>query len=207
MNKILKNMKLEKVIPCCLVGLLALIIGVVLLLNKYGIIKNMPFGKGVAKEYEGFNNGNGEESVESSCPQVPSCATKTDNVNPSEKLGTNLTFAEVKGQQTVNQVPNDCFPKDQLSPCELLPRDNASKFADINPNGDSSLCEQNFLVADHHVGINTVGQALRNANRQIRSEPPNPQVKVSPWLNTTIGPDLVRRPLEIGENCVNYENN
>ena len=39
MNKMFKNIKLEKVIPCCLVGLLALIIGVMLLLNKYGIIK------------------------------------------------------------------------------------------------------------------------------------------------------------------------
>ena len=27
----------------------------------------------------------------------------------------------------------------------------------------------------------------------------NPQVNVSPWQNTTIGPDLSRRPLEAGE--------
>ena len=46
--------------------------------------------------------------------------------------------------------------------------------------------------------VNTVGQTLRNANRQLRSEPPNPQVKVSPWLQTTIEADTNRRPLEIG---------
>jgi hypothetical protein len=43
-----------------------------------------------------------------------------------------------------------------------------------------------------------VGQTLRNANLQIRSEPPNPQVAVSPWLNSTIEPDINRRPFEIG---------
>ena len=41
-------------------------------------------------------------------------------------------------------------------------------------------------------------QTLRNANMQLRSEPPNPQVKVSPWLQTTIEPDVNRKPMEIG---------
>ena len=44
------------------------------------------------------------------------------------------------------------------------------------------------------------GQSLRNANRQLRSEPANPQVKVSPWLQSTIEPDTDRKPLEIGGN-------
>jgi hypothetical protein len=39
---------------------------------------------------------------------------------------------------------------------------------------------------------------LRNPNLQLRSEPPNPQLKVSPWNQTTIESDLNRRPLEIG---------
>ena len=33
---------------------------------------------------------------------------------------------------------------------------------------------------------------------QVRSEPPNPQVKVSPWQQSTIEPDMGRKPLEIG---------
>ena len=28
--------------------------------------------------------------------------------------------------------------------------------------------------------------------------PPNPQVKVSPWLQSTIEPDTNRKPMEIG---------
>ena len=68
----------------------------------------------------------------------------------------------------------------------------------VVPNGQGNLGDQNFLNAGHHVGINTVGQSLRNANLQLRSEPANPQLKVSPWLQTTIEPDINRRAMEIG---------
>ena len=94
--------------------------------------------------------------------------------------------------------PIGCFPKEQLNPEELLPQDNANVWAQANPSGEGSLKDRNFLQAGHHVGVNTVGQTLRNANMQLRSEPPNPQVKVSPWQQTTIDPDVNRKPLEIG---------
>ena len=97
-----------------------------------------------------------------------------------------------------NQLPNDCYPKDQLTPKDLLPQDPNSKWAQVNPAGQGEVGDQNFLNAGHHMGINTVGQTLRNANLQLRSEPPNPQVKVSPWGQTTIEPDSNRRAMEIG---------
>jgi hypothetical protein len=56
----------------------------------------------------------------------------------------------------------------------------------------------NLMKAGSIIGINTVGSSLRNANLQVRSEPPNPQLNVGPWNNTTIAPDLMRVPLEIG---------
>jgi hypothetical protein len=95
-------------------------------------------------------------------------------------------------------LPKDCFPKDQLTPQELLPADANSTWAQVVPAGQGSVGDQNFLNAGFHVGINTVGQTLRNANLQLRSEPPNPQVKVSPWLQSTIEPDTNRKPMEIG---------
>jgi len=39
---------------------------------------------------------------------------------------------------------------------------------------------------------------LRNANQQLRSDPPVPQVNVGPWHNTTIEADNMRVPLELG---------
>jgi hypothetical protein len=93
---------------------------------------------------------------------------------------------------------DDCFPKDQLNPAELLPGDANSTWAQVAPNGQGELGDQNFLSSGYHVGINTVGSSLRNANMQLRSDPPCPQVTVSPWLQSTIAPDLSRLPLEIG---------
>ena len=90
------------------------------------------------------------------------------------------------------------FPKDQLTAEELLPQDNSSLWAQVNPSGEGSLKDRNFLQSGYHIGINTVGQTLRNANLQLRSEPPCPQVKVSPWLQSTIESDVSRKPFEIG---------
>ncbi len=93
---------------------------------------------------------------------------------------------------------NSSFPQSQLTAAELLPQDNSSQWAQVYPTGEGSLKDRNFLQAGYHIGINTVGQTLRNANQQLRSEPPNPQVKVSPWLQSTIEPDMGRKPFEIG---------
>ncbi len=98
----------------------------------------------------------------------------------------------------MSQRDESSFPKSQLTSAELLPQDNSSQWAQVYPTGEGSLKDRNFLQAGYHIGINTVGQTLRNANQQLRSEPPNPQVKVSPWLQSTIEPDMGRKPFEIG---------
>ena len=129
-------------------------------------------------------------------------------VKASEEIGKNETYKVIDAQVSDtnnsfnlndNQVPNDCFPKDQLNPAELLPADANSVWAQVNPNGQGELGDQNFLNAGYHVGINTVGSSMRNANLGLRSEPPNPQVAVGPWMQSTIQPDLMRRGLEVGK--------
>ena len=94
-------------------------------------------------------------------------------------------------------TPSNCYPKNQLAPQELLPNDPNSKWAQVNPQGSGDIAGKNFLNAGALIGVNTVGQSLRNASWDLRSEPPNPQVNVSPWLNSTIEPDVNRRVLEI----------
>jgi len=96
------------------------------------------------------------------------------------------------------EAPAGCYPRDQLTPSELLPRDMNSIWAEQNPMGPGSLKGKNFLSAGALIGVNTVGQSLRNANLQVRSEPPNPQVPVSIFNQSTISPDISHRPLEIG---------
>ena len=123
----------------------------------------------------------------------------TSGVGPSEQIGTNEDYSGVEGQyENSDKFPADCFPRDQITPGELLPGHTENKWSDVNPSPDGELNDLNFLEAGHHIGVNTIGQSLRNANRQLRSEPSNPDTKVSPWMQTTIASDLNRRPLEIG---------
>lgn len=96
------------------------------------------------------------------------------------------------------ESPAGCYPRDQLTPSELLPKDMNSVWAEQNPMGPGSLKGKNFLSAGALLGVNTVGQTLRNANLQLRSEPPNPQVQISIFNQSTISPDISHRPLEIG---------
>lgn len=106
--------------------------------------------------------------------------------------------------QGLGRTPSSCYPQPTLTAADLLPKEDSQAIQDFNvakPVGEGILKGVNLLDAGYHVGVNSVGQSLRNANQQLRSEPPNPQVSVSPWQNTTIGPDLARKPLEEGEGC------
>lgn len=129
---------------------------------------------------------------EESAPQEPS-------VVPAEPMGEN---EEPKGVQdmynTSNAVPDQCYPKDVLTSADLLPKDTDSTWAQSVPATNGALSDQNFLNAGYHIGVNTVGQSLRNANRQLRSDPPCPRRQVSPWMQSTIEADTNRRPLEMG---------
>ena len=116
-------------------------------------------------------------------------------------LAGNAAPAKVNGVRTTQpQLPSGCARQETINPADLLPKDQNSKFARMNPRGQGDLMGVSLLEAGHHVGINTVGQSLRNANLQLRSEPANPQMNIGPWNNTTMGPDVSRRPLEIGCN-------
>ena len=95
-----------------------------------------------------------------------------------------------------DDINNDSKDDDFLDSNDLLPEDSDSTWIQNSPSGSGGLDLQNLLNAGHHVGINTTGCNMRNSNRGLRSEPPNPQVQVSPWLQSTICPDPFRRPLE-----------
>lgn len=127
-------------------------------------------------------------------------ADPSSQVRASEQLGKNSMNAPVQ----FNRTPSSCYPQESLTSKDLLPNDESANISEFNQNypiGQGILNGINFLSSGYSIGVNTVGQSLRNANRQLRSEPPNPQVSISPWLNTSIGPDLLRRPLEVGDSC------
>jgi len=131
-------------------------------------------------------------------PQSKQAAGNELKIQPGSSEGfADLSSYEGPASFGSAEAPAGCYPRDQLTPAELLPKDMNSIWAEQNPMGPGSLKGKNFLSAGALIGVNTVGQSLRNANLQIRSEPPNPQVPVSIFLQSTIGPDISHRSLEI----------
>ena len=125
------------------------------------------------------------------------------NGSGSKSTGSKEGFADLASMEgpaafASAEAPAGCYPRDQLTPIELLPADQNTIYAQQNPMGVGSLKGKNFLSAGALIGVNTVGQSLRNANLQLRSEPPNPQTPVSIFFQSTIGPDVSHRPLEVG---------
>ena len=115
-----------------------------------------------------------------------------DYMNPSKGGGVNMP--------PVNSMPAVPTKKQQLNAADLLPTESSAAIQEFNiakPIGEGILQDINSLKAGYHIGVDTVGQTLRNANQQLRSEPANPQVPVSPFMNSTIAPDYMRKPLEI----------
>lgn len=127
------------------------------------------------------------------------------NVLPYPQVSNNYAPQVDVNQQLTNtythqQVKLDCFPKDQLVASDLLPReDGYNTWQEVNPQAQGALTDQNFLEAGHHFGINTVGNSMKNANMQLRSDPVIPQVAVGPWQNSSYGPDTSRRYFEVGQ--------
>ena len=116
---------------------------------------------------------------------------------PAQESG-NEVYSSVGGSQAASMgLPSSCGGNQ--NPSDLLPKDTNSQWAQLNPAGKGDLANINLLKAGYHIGIDTIGQTLRNGNLQIRSEPPNPQVNVGPWNLSTIEPDFMRPPLELGQ--------
>ena len=145
--------------------------------------------------------GNGYSNSPSNVPNSGSVAESAGSAMPaSEPLGGNEVYSNVPAGSTTSTYGLSPVPRanKNYDPSELLPKDINSQWAQLNPAGSADFKNVNLLKAGSLIGIDTIGSSLRNANLQERSEPPNPTTSVSPWLNSTIEPDLMRTPLEIG---------
>lgn len=178
--KSLKKLKVEHIV-LFVVGALFLLF----LINSYSNNKSM---------------GGSEQMSTRRTQEMYNNTQQASGVQPSQPLGQNETYASAQGISTSNQgLPPSCSRAPVADPSELLPKDTNSQWAQLNPIGSGDLQNVNLLRSGYHMGIDTVGNSLRNANQQVRSEPANPQLNVGPWNNTTISPDTMRTPLEIGQ--------
>jgi hypothetical protein len=156
-------------------------------------------GPGGSPKSAGFADGPGGSPKSAGFADGPGGSPKSAGFKNPQKEEGFANLEDITGPAEFGSTPNasGCYPRDQLTPGELLPKDGNSTWAQQNPMGTGSLKGKNFLSAGALVGVNTVGQSLRNANQQLRSEPPNPQVPVSVFFNSTIEPDTNRRDMDI----------
>jgi hypothetical protein len=141
----------------------------------------------------------GHESMAKSDNSAYSDKQPREKILASEPLGQNEVYASVSGSG-INSGPGASTGSSGAlqNPSDLLPKDTNGQWAQLNPSGKGDLSNINLLKAGYHIGIDTIGSSLRNANLQERSEPPNPQLNVGPWNMSTITSDVMRVPLEIG---------
>lgn len=101
--------------------------------------------------------------------------------------------------ETMNDTSVNGYNKmDVANPGDLLPTDQNSQWAALNPVGSSNNAMlPDLLQAGYHIGLDTIGQTLRNPNYQLRSDPIIPVQQIGPWNQSTIEPDYGRVPLEI----------
>jgi hypothetical protein len=91
----------------------------------------------------------------------------------------------------IGQVQSD--PNVGLIPKEVVTTEDFGQFSP-----DAILSGQSFLDPRAQIGFpETIGGNLRNANRDVRSEPPNPREAVSIFNLSTIPPDTMRPKFEI----------
>lgn len=115
------------------------------------------------------------------------------------------------------QPSSKCFPdaasvnlgnrrSEMISPCaqnaptfvasSLLPKVNLPGVPSWDVVDTKALATQDFLSPSQQVGTDTVASSLRNSSYDLRGTIPNPVTVVSPFLNSTIDPELTRKPLD-----------
>jgi len=124
-------------------------------------------------------------------PQNPSAAiqARVSSAAPASAPATSATATPSASGYALAPVAN---------PSDLLPKDKNSQWAALNPVNNQNPIVVDLLQAGNLIGLDTIGQTLKNANLQLRSDPIIVKQNVGPWNQSTFEADLGRVPLELG---------
>jgi hypothetical protein len=178
-KKMAKTSQTVQLVGVALVGALVLYV-----MNSYSASKSLT-GEGMMDKISGSLGSPGPLSEMG--PFGASRHDGTGNAQPTEALQSR----QPTGQSTYSETT--------LTASELLPKGEiGASWAAVNPAGMADLKGQNFLQAGYHTNTALAGvsQTNRNASWDVRSEQPNPQGTVGPFLNTTIEANPFKRGLD-----------
>ena len=118
---------------------------------------------------------------------------------PTQNLAKQPTVMETSAQNVVaapeGQSGYQMRPVN--NPDSLLPDDSNRDWARLNPTMNAGTTPD-LLQAGYHIGLDTIGQTLKNANLQLRSDPVIAKKDTGPWNMSTYEGDPFRVPLELG---------
>ena len=123
-----------------------------------------------------------------------------NNFQPAETDGgASLKTAFNKPTPPGSKVNTVNFNKDFLKKYDsknYLPQEVNDEWFDTDFTQAKKVGNQNLINTEKYVvGIDTVGQSLKNASHDIRGTIANPKFNVSPWNNSTYEPDYNIKPL------------
>jgi hypothetical protein len=126
-----------------------------------------------------------------------------NNFGPSDNnnnYGSDLDIAFDKPdvqQITPDLVNNNKNNVKQYNAKDYLPKEINDKWFDTDFSQAKYNIDDDKLINTERyiIGINTVGQSLKNASYDIRGTVPNPKFSVSPWNNSTYETDYNIKPL------------
>jgi hypothetical protein len=99
--------------------------------------------------------------------------------------------------EDIDNIVNERSQKQlEFNNSDLLPQEvNKDWFESDFSNARIRIGNDNLINTDRFtIGVNTVGQSLKNPSYDLRPSPPCPKITVSPWNQSTIEPDYNIKP-------------
>lgn len=93
-------------------------------------------------------------------------------------------FSAYQGRQKEKHTPDDLFKVGKLLPQETNPA-----WFEVMPE-PIKVKNRHLVNVTRPIGVNTIGSSLKNASHDLRGSPPCPKFVVSPWMQSSIEPDL-----------------
>lgn len=152
-----------------------------------------------------------EDSAESETQEPKGIVSEVeDEIKQTSNLVNNFTPATTEGGANINAAFDKPIPKGadtnsinfnknylkKYDSAQYLPQEVNDEWFKTDFTVAQKVGNDKLINADKYVvGVDTVGQSLKNASHDLRGTIANPKYNVSPWLNSTYEPDYNIKPL------------
>lgn len=152
-------------------------------------LNKAPEGKYVHSSYVSGTRGNKERVLESQDSFNTELAASIDY----DKYASNDTFTGMDEANDlkpyVSTQTAQLNTKELYDSSKLLPGETNKDWFEVAPD-PIKVKNRHLVNISRPIGLDTVGSSKRNMSRDIRGDVLNPKRIISPWLNSTISPDL-----------------